>query len=223
MDLSILIPSNKEPHFLNETINRFLIADNPNNYDIEILVSTPDPSVYNFESDKVKVIQDMPNKYMCVGKLYNDMYRRSSGEYVFMTADDLYPEPNFLRTIDIAKSPEINDRRFKLFALGHRGHPAYGLPNRPWPLLGCPIVARETIENEFCGQIVSENFFHHFVDAWMTFFVGHNGEVGEICWETQLITPGVTPKTPKYDEVDKARFLLMCEVLEKGFNTDYDQ
>ena len=245
MDLSILIPSNKEPHYLNHTIKTYLSADNPKNYEFEILISTPDPSKYSFDDPRIKVYEDIklqnyqdvrlfyyPNKvdrnqaenYIPnVGLLYNNLYYKSSGKFIFFTADDFGVEPNFVTAvIEHGLSDEIQSRRFKLFALEHRGHPHWPMKPFNWPILGTPVIDRDTIENELNGKIMRESFYHHYVDTWLTYYVAKLERPGTIFTGTGMISPGgATPKTPMYDGLDEEKWQSLMDDMERGINVPY--
>jgi glycosyltransferase involved in cell wall biosynthesis len=161
----------------------------------EIIVTGPNGCIGDgFKSeDNIRFLEDPDLQGAC--QPINRAYKISNGDYIVVMADDISYPPNFLGVLDYMESDFMKKKRFKvanlmfdggpqLYTFGHDAlndgesfwwpvSPFEKLPDTAYPyaLIPMPIVARETIENEFSGHIYHPSFKHHYGDSWFGFYV----------------------------------------------------
>ena len=173
-DISFILPTNRD--FVDfskkviDNINSLNFHDNT--YEI-IVVSKNEISgenvVYVPEPDKIQG---------CVNA-YNEGYKVSTGDYIFLCSDDHYFDLNCPLAIEVLKSRLFADRKYKILCLPTNRHGPSPLPD----YTGCnaiiaryPVFARQTIEEHLEGYVYNPSFKHHYPDNWLGYWLAQHGE-----------------------------------------------
>lgn len=210
--LSIIFPSKRKEcaEAVIQSIKLSAINHAIKDDEYEILVCAP------FELEGATVIPE-PEQFHTIAELYNLLYRNSKGRFIFVTGDSFVVEANFFLLflmMDLMES--VRSVFMPIFALEHRGHPHYPINPEGYPILGCPIILRDYIEEQLNGKIFNENLLYHYMDCWLTFYVGETfGKPGAIISTTGLhrIRHGDNNGS---DEIDAITYARLKEEFRQG-------
>lgn len=208
MMLSIIFPS-KRPEHAKRVVES--IRDTIGHYPYEILIPSRTSIPYTIQVPEADYFEGLP-------VLYKRAYDMSRGKYIFITSDSFVVEPNFFCVIDYMENQDMSQRRFKIATLEHRGHPHYGIQPEGWVILGCPIMARETIDKELDGWPFCKHFKYHCMDNWLTYFIGKLDKPAPVITITGLHRFSNNPDNTQHNDFDKAMF----EKLKREFIGTYN-
>lgn len=100
MKLSVLILSHNRPRLFHRAIKSVL--NNRPDFSVEILVNNDTKDITEVYDDNIN-IQYLYKQHHDLSKIYECLYRRASGEYIYYLEDDDYIRPNFFINLDLTK------------------------------------------------------------------------------------------------------------------------
>ena len=244
MDISFLLPTNRPyEHFAKINIDGINAFMENTDYTYEILVYAP------FKV-KGKNIKHIPESYSNTGPVhgYNESYPHSKGQYIFILNDDNAIGETALKAIPFLESDKYKRCKFKVTSVGAPDNFDYSLTSMPvlynsncglrnyvpvelkherfkevkhtYPVLGYPVLTRDTVDKHLCGHIFNPLFHNHYADNWLPFYIGEMGEFPWVCEGTP-----VTPyQAATYSQDSMADFQTFCRLavdLINGVNTNY--
>lgn len=182
MDISFLLPTNRNPVYASNFLNKLATIDSKG-YSYETIVCSP--YEHNW-GENTKSLKDNQNAGPIAA--FNAMISVANGEYLVCVIDDHIPvdDGEFFDFIHWLNSDFYQDRRFKITSF-YTNHLPQRIPildedwcggikekdnNRKHITVRFPIIHKSTISNELCGYIFHPKFQYHAGDLWLGFFMG---------------------------------------------------
>ena len=100
MKLSILIPTHNRPKLFQRAINSVL--NNRSEIDIEIIVNNDTNDIQEIYDNQTNIMYHY-QQFHDISKIYEYLYKQSSGEYIYYLEDDDYIRSNFFPSLDLTK------------------------------------------------------------------------------------------------------------------------
>lgn len=235
MDISFLIVNGENYESLCKKVVDS-IEDSINEYNIkysyEIIIS----SFTEIKDSRIINIIDTNKKYGNTVRCYNEMYKKSTGQYIFILNDDhKFSGSKCLRAIELLKSDAFLNRKLKITSIGAPANlnkfSATCIPElndvylRPTEMImGYPVFERQTVDQHLQGVVFNESFLHHYADNFLPFFISKTDNEPIFCLDSDLIR--ISEYAVSYsvnDEKDFETYKKLVKNFFEGGNRLYNK
>jgi hypothetical protein len=173
-DISFILPTNRDTLEFSSKVIDNINSLNFHGKTHEIIVVSPNV----IHGDNVRYVPEDEINIGCVNA-YNEGYKISTGDYIFLCSDDHYFDSNSPLITKVLESRLFENRKYKIVCLPTNRHEACKLPeytNCDSIIARYPVFHRETIEKYLGGYVYHPGFKHHYPDNWLGFWLARQGE-----------------------------------------------
>lgn len=236
MDISFIVPTCRPYQlYAGHVVNSIIESMKDENYKYQILICSKN----NPYDPQTIWIKEEGNTLV---EAYNQLYKASSGRYIYMLNDKWKTNKKILKAIPFLESDIFKDRKYKVtsinvYAQEHNYeitdmpilngcaavqsklptellHPRFLEPQYRYAIFGFPVFERDTVEKYLGGYILNPRFKTHYHDNWLSFYIGEQGEFPLICNDTymEIFGGGSLCQDDSYD------FNIFCELAKDLIN-----
>lgn len=173
-DISFILPTNRDHEKFSKKVIDNINSLNFSDKTHEIIVVSPD----EINGKNVVHLGEEGENNGCVSG-YNEGFKASTGDYIFLCSDDHYFDFNSPSIINILKSNTFSERKYKIICLPTNNHGPCMLPEYTECdaiIARYPVFERETVEKYLGGYIYHPSFKHHYPDNWLGYWLQRQGE-----------------------------------------------